>query len=64
MADELAVAALVRKRAELAGRIAHARRELEGMPTGPAALDATLRLFDPGILMPPHVGSAFRIPAL
>ena len=49
MADEIAVAALVRKRAELAGRIAHARRELDAMLAGLAALDATLRLFDPGI---------------
>ncbi len=49
MADEIAVAALVRKRAELAGRIDHARRELDGMLAGLAALDATLRLFDPEI---------------
>src|SRR5918998_4956239 len=49
MADEIAVAALVRKRTELAGRIDHARRELDGMLAGLAALDTTLRLFDPGI---------------
>jgi hypothetical protein len=49
MADELAVAALVRKRAELAGRIDHARREMDGMLASLAALDATLRLFDPAI---------------
>ena len=49
MADEIAVAALVRKRAELAGRIDHARRELDGMLAGLAALDTTLRLFDPSI---------------
>ena len=49
MADEIAVAALVRKRAELAGRIDHARRELDGLLASLAALDATLRLFDPGI---------------
>jgi hypothetical protein len=39
----------VRKRAELAGRIEHARAELEAMMAGLAALDVTLRLFDPGI---------------
>jgi hypothetical protein len=49
MADEIVVAALVRKRAELAGRIAHARADLDGMLASLAALDATLRLFDPGI---------------
>jgi hypothetical protein len=48
MAYEIAVAALVRKRAELAGRIGHARAELDGMLGSLAALDATLRLFDPG----------------
>jgi hypothetical protein len=47
MADELATAALVRKRAELAGRIGHARAELDAMLASLAALDATLRLFDP-----------------
>src|SRR5918997_114498 len=47
MADEIAVAALVRKRAELAGRIDHARAELDGMLAGLAALDTTLRIFDP-----------------
>src|SRR5918997_2796126 len=49
MADEIAVAALVRKRAELAGRIDHARRELDAMLASLAALDTTLRLFDPTI---------------
>src|SRR3954466_4727809 len=47
MADELATAALVRKRAELAGRIEHMRSELETTLASLAALDATLRLFDP-----------------
>ena len=46
---DLAVAALVRKRAVLAGRIEHARSELDAMLASLAALDATLRLFDPGI---------------
>jgi hypothetical protein len=49
MADEVAVAALVRKRAELAGRAEHVRAELEAMLAGLAALDTTLRLFDPAI---------------
>src|SRR4051794_6321611 len=47
MADGLATAALARKRAELAGRIGHARAELDAMLASLAALDATLRLFDP-----------------
>src|SRR3954468_23794664 len=47
MGDELATAAMVRKRAELAGRIEHARVELDAMLASLAALDATLRLFDP-----------------
>src|SRR5688500_5449044 len=46
---DLAVAALSRKRAELAGRIEHARSELDAMLANLAALDTTLRLFDPGI---------------
>ena len=49
MATDLAVAALSRKRAELAGRIEHARSELDAMLASLAALDATLRLFDPEI---------------
>src|SRR3954449_4820773 len=47
MGDDLATAALVRKRAELAGRIDHTRSELDAMLASLAALDATLRLFDP-----------------
>src|SRR4051795_660824 len=48
MADgALAKAAPVRKRAELAGRIEHARAELDAMLASLAAIDATLRLFDP-----------------
>src|SRR3954451_10230015 len=47
MGDELATAALARKRAELAGRIDHTRAELDAMLASLAALDATLRLFDP-----------------
>jgi hypothetical protein len=44
-----ATAALIRKRAELAGRIEHARSELDVMLADLAALDTTLRLFDPEI---------------
>src|SRR4051794_15476453 len=47
MADELATAALVRKRAELAGRVEHTRGELDAMLARLAALDATLRLSAP-----------------
>src|SRR3954452_1059994 len=47
MADELVTAALVRKRAELAGRIEYGRTELEAMLASLAALDPPLRLFDP-----------------
>ena len=46
---DLAVSALTRKRAELAGRIEHARAELDAMLASLAAVDTTLRLFDPGI---------------
>jgi hypothetical protein len=49
MAHDGVVAALVRRRAELAGRAEHGRAELEAMLAGLAALDATLRLFDPAI---------------
>jgi hypothetical protein len=47
MAQELAVAALVRKRAELAGRIDHARLALQELIAQLGALDATICLFDP-----------------
>jgi hypothetical protein len=46
---DLALSALARKRAELAGRIEHARADLDAMLASLAALDATLRLFDPEI---------------
>jgi hypothetical protein len=49
MAHDAVVAALARKRGELAGRVKRARGELEAMLAGLAALDATLRLFDPAI---------------
>src|SRR3954453_1602316 len=47
--DTFAVAAMVRKRAELAGLVEHRRAELAAMIANLGHLDATLRLFDPGI---------------
>jgi hypothetical protein len=47
MTQDLAVAALVRKRAELAGRIDHARLALQELIVQLGALDATICLFDP-----------------
>jgi hypothetical protein len=49
MAQDLAVAALVRKRAEMAGRIDHARLALQELIAQLGALDATICLFDPTI---------------
>jgi hypothetical protein len=49
MTSSHCLAGLVAKRAELAGRIEHARSELDTMLASLAALDATLRLFDPEI---------------
>ena len=49
MANSIALAALVRKRADLAGRIEHAYAWLERMLADLAGLDTTLRLFDPGV---------------
>jgi hypothetical protein len=46
MAQDLAVAALVRKRAELAGRIDHARLARQELIAQLGALDATICLFD------------------
>src|SRR3982751_1880187 len=47
--DTFAISTLVRKRAELAGLIERHRAELDGMIVNLGHLDATLRLFDPGI---------------
>lgn len=49
MGDTFALAALVRKRAELAGRVEAAYVELERMLADVAGLDSTLRLFDPDV---------------
>jgi hypothetical protein len=49
MPNSHCLSGLVAKRAELAGRIEHARSELDAMLASLAALDATLRLFDPEI---------------
>ena len=43
---------LLRKRAEVAARIAAARAEAEGLAKALDALDATIRLFAPGAEMP------------
>src|SRR4051795_9075143 len=51
-----AVAALVRKRAEIAGQIAHARAEVARLQGKLAAIDTALEVFDPAIraeLIPP-----------
>src|SRR5690242_2396360 len=56
MSDTYAVAALVRKRAELAGRLKHARAEIAKMQATLAAIDTALEVFDPEIraaLIPP-----------
>ena len=47
--DTFAIGALVRKRAELAGLVDRHRAELDAMVANLGHLDATLRLFDPGI---------------
>ncbi len=49
MADEHVIAGLTRKRAELAGRIEHAQTALRQLIIDLDNLDATLRLFVPGI---------------
>ena len=54
--DTFAVAALVRKRAELAGRLRHARAEIVRLQATLAAIDTALGAFDPAIraeLIPP-----------
>jgi hypothetical protein len=60
---DLAVSALVRKRAELAGDIEHAHEALKKMIADLESLDATLRLFDPGIQIEAIKPKAFRPPA-
>src|SRR3954447_2622879 len=47
--DTLAIGALVRKRADLAGLVERHRTELDTMTANLGHLDATLRLFDPAI---------------
>jgi|HubBroStandDraft_1064217.scaffolds.fasta_scaffold00843_5 predicted RNase H-like nuclease (RuvC/YqgF family) len=47
MANEIAIAALVRKRAELAGEVIRCEREISRLRTQIASLDATIRIFDP-----------------
>jgi hypothetical protein len=47
MADQIAIAALTRKRAELSGEIIRAQRDIERLRGEIAALDTTIRIFDP-----------------
>lgn len=47
MENQLAIAALVRKRAELSGEIIRRQREIIKFRAEIASLDATLRIFDP-----------------
>jgi hypothetical protein len=47
MADQIAIAALVRKRAELSGEIIRAQKDIERLRGEIAALDTTIRIFDP-----------------
>jgi hypothetical protein len=49
MADPHVVTALVAKRAELAGRIEHAQRELRKLVIDLDSIDSALRIFDPEI---------------
>jgi hypothetical protein len=47
MVDQMAIAALVRKRAELSGEISRHRKEISRLKGEIAALDTALRIFDP-----------------
>lgn len=47
MENEHTLAGLMRKRAELAGRIDHAQRELNALQIALDHLDCTIRIFDP-----------------
>ena len=62
MAHRIALAALVRKRAELAGRVEHAYAGLERMLADLAGLDTTLRLFDPDIRLDAIKSRDVRLP--
>jgi hypothetical protein len=47
MADQIAITALVRKRAELSGEIIRAQKDIARLKGEIAALDTTIRIFDP-----------------
>ena len=47
MANELAVAALIRKRAELSGDVIRLQKDIARLRTEIAALDVAIRVFDP-----------------
>jgi hypothetical protein len=63
MGDSLAVAALVRKRAELAGDIENTHNRLREMIRDLEKLDATIHLFDPSVEIEAIKPKAFRPPA-
>jgi hypothetical protein len=63
MGDTHIMAALVRKRAELAGEIENTHAALKRMIGELEHLDSTLRLFDPDIDIPAIRPKAFRPPA-
>ncbi len=60
---DLALAALIRKRAELAGEIERTHAAMKRMLADLDSLDATLRIFDPGIEVAAIRPKAFRPPA-
>ncbi len=53
MENEHVLSGLIRKRAEIAGRIAAARAEAEGLAKALESLEATIRLFVPDAPLPP-----------
>ena len=63
MAETHVMAALIRKRAELAGDIENTHAALKRMIAELEHLDSTLRLFDPDVDIPAIRPKAFRPPA-
>src|SRR4051794_24484990 len=58
-----AVSALVRKRAEIAGQITHARTEAARLQAKLATIDAALEMFDPAIRAELIAPKRYRPPA-
>lgn len=48
MAETHVISALTKKRSELAGLIAHHRKEIDGLTQEIVTLDATIKMFSPG----------------